>query len=163
MHLGPRKFEGKFETEGGDPRNHGGRQSTEVSHLCARKRRFCARNQRFCSGFAAVLRPVSRPSRRFGEKPFSRKGLRVARFCIMRRRKCLMVCTRRSPGNSRRCRENRRNSENSTTLPAARLPSRPAVTRSPPRERPREGNPRQFSGGAAGALLRADLSPDFSN
>ena len=50
------------------------------------------------SAFAAVLYPDSRPSRQFGKRPCSSKGLHTAHFCRLRLQKCLMVCTRRPPG-----------------------------------------------------------------
>ena len=54
-------------------------------------------------GFAAVLLPGFGPGRQSGENPSLHKDLRIARFRRLRLRKCLMVCTRRRPGNSPRC------------------------------------------------------------
>ena len=50
-----REFSEKTGETRGAPSSADAPPRTEVSHLCARKRRFCTRNRRFCSGFAAGL------------------------------------------------------------------------------------------------------------
>ena len=93
---------------------------------------FCSRNQRFCSGFASRLlsQVASVAKNRFPAKTYI-----TAHFCRLRLRKCLMVCTRRPPGNSRPSPENRRKIEKMPEIPdlpgAALPPPAPRLAVSP--------------------------------